>query len=78
MQSDIFDMIKQKPDNEHMEKSILRLKRSYYYCIHEKLSARYEWYKTVAAELSKYVDRLQKSEGLLSKPKLERNSSLRK
>ena len=42
MQKDIFAMIKQKSDNEHMEQSNLNLIKAQYYRTDEKLSARDE------------------------------------
>ena len=58
MQSDIFVMIKQKSDNEHMDQSSLSLKRPKYYHTDEKFSARDEWYKIVEAELGKLSKRI--------------------
>ena len=76
-----FAMIKQKSENEHVEQSTISLKSQYYYRTDEKLIAKNEWYKIVVAglvKLSKLISwQTQKSKGLLSKPELERNSSLR-
>ena len=76
-----FAIIKQKSENELVEQSTISLKSPYYYRTHEKLIVKDEWYKIVAAglvKLSKLISwQTQKSKGLLSKPELERNSSLR-
>ena len=53
MYSNIFDMIKQKSGNEHIEQSSLSLKKPQYDRTDEKRSARDESYKIVVTELGK-------------------------
>ena len=59
----------------------LKLKSPSYYCTDEKLSVREEWNTIDVAELGQLSNLISwqapKSEGLLSEPKLGRNSSLR-